>query len=53
VVNLSSSKSDWSLVTEKAYILGLILELARTAFAAAGGEEFPPRKFGKAAEPHE
>ena len=29
-----------------------ILELVRTAFAAAGGEEFPPRKFGKAAEPH-
>jgi len=26
-----------------------ILELARTAFAACGGEEFPPRKFGKAA----
>jgi len=41
-----------------------ILELVRTAFAAAGGEEIPPRKFGKvvqtlkglqtrwAAEPH-
>jgi len=29
-----------------------ILELVRTAFAAAGGEEVPPRKFGKAAEPH-
>ncbi|MCI0566127.1 hypothetical protein L0Y46_02915 [bacterium] len=29
-----------------------ILELVRTAFAAAGGEEFHPRKFGKAAEPH-
>jgi len=26
-----------------------ILELVRTAFAAAGGEEIPPRKFGKAA----
>jgi hypothetical protein len=30
-----------------------ILELVRTAFAAAGGEEVPPRKSGKAAEPHE
>ena len=29
-----------------------ILELVRTHFAAAGGEEVPPRKFGKAAEPH-
>ena len=36
-----------------------ILELVRTAFTACGGEpacrqgrEFPPRKFGKAAEPH-
>ena len=29
-----------------------ILELVRTAFAAAGGEEIPPRKFGKAAEPY-
>jgi len=29
-----------------------ILELVRTAFAACGGEEVPPRKFGKAAEPH-
>ena len=29
-----------------------ILELVRTHFAAAGGEENPPRKFGKAAEPH-
>ena len=29
-----------------------ILKIVRTAFAAAGGEEFPPRKFGKAAEPH-
>ena len=29
-----------------------ILELVWTHFAAAGGEEFPPRKFGKAAEPH-
>jgi len=29
-----------------------ILELVRTHFAACGGEEFPPRKFGKAAEPH-
>jgi len=28
-----------------------ILELVRTAFAACGGEN-PPRKFGKAAEPH-
>ena len=26
-----------------------ILELVRTHFAAAGGEEIPPRKFGKAA----
>ena len=29
-----------------------ILELVRTHFAACGGEENPPRKFGKAAEPH-
>ena len=29
-----------------------ILELVRTAFAACGGEEIPPRKLGKAAEPH-
>ena len=29
-----------------------ILELVRTHFAACGGEEIPPRKFGKAAEPH-
>jgi len=29
-----------------------ILELVRTHFAACGGEEFPPRKFGKAAEPY-
>ena len=29
-----------------------ILELVRTHFAAAGGEEVPPRKFGKATEPH-
>ena len=29
-----------------------ILELVRTHFAAEGGEEVPPRKFGKAAEPH-
>jgi len=29
-----------------------ILELVRTHFAACGGEEVPPRKFGKAAEPH-
>ena len=29
-----------------------ILELVRTHFAAAGGEEVPPRKFGKVAEPH-
>ena len=29
-----------------------ILELVRTAFAATGGEEVPPWKFGKAAEPH-
>jgi len=29
-----------------------ILKLVRTHFAAAGGEEVPPRKFGKAAEPH-
>ena len=29
-----------------------ILELVRTAFAACGGEEVPPRKFGKAAKPH-
>ena len=29
-----------------------ILELVRTVFAAAGGEEVPPRKFEKAAEPH-
>src|SRR3989344_1068824 len=28
------------------------LELARPHSAAAGGEEVPPRKFGKAAEPH-
>ena len=26
-----------------------ILEIVRTVFAACGGEEFPPRKFGKAA----
>ncbi|OGN05916.1 MAG: hypothetical protein A2750_01760 [Candidatus Yanofskybacteria bacterium RIFCSPHIGHO2_01_FULL_45_42] len=30
-----------------------ILELVRTAFAAYGGEEVPPRESGKAAEPHE
>ena len=29
-----------------------ILKLVRTHFAACGGEEVPPRKFGKAAEPH-
>ena len=29
-----------------------ILKLVRTYFAACGGEEVPPRKFGKAAEPH-
>ena len=29
-----------------------ILELVWTHFAAAGGEEFPTRKFGKAAKPH-
>jgi len=29
-----------------------ILKIVRTHFAAAGGEEVPPRKFGKAAEPH-
>ena len=29
-----------------------ILELVRTHFVACGGEEVPPRKFGKAAEPH-
>ena len=29
-----------------------ILELVRTHFAACGGEEIPPRKFGKAAKPH-
>ena len=29
-----------------------ILKLVWTVFAAAGGEEVPPRKFGKAAEPH-
>src|SRR3990167_8763562 len=29
-----------------------ILELVRTHFAACGGEGLPPRKFGKAAEPH-
>src|SRR3989338_11603190 len=29
-----------------------ILELVRTHFAACGDEEVPPRKFGKAAEPH-
>ena len=29
-----------------------ILELVRTHFAACSGEESPPRKFGKAAEPH-
>ncbi|MEK7537063.1 MAG: hypothetical protein AAB584_01275, partial [Patescibacteria group bacterium] len=29
-----------------------ILELVRTHFAAFGGEEVPPRKFEKAAEPH-
>ena len=29
-----------------------ILELARTVFAAAGGEEIPPRKFGKATKLH-
>ena len=29
-----------------------ILELVRTHFAACGGEEFPPRKFGKTAKPH-
>src|SRR3990167_3249487 len=28
-----------------------ILKIVRTHFAAAGGEEVPPRKFGKAAEP--
>src|SRR3989338_5783955 len=29
-----------------------ILKIVRTHFAACGGEEVPPRKFGKAAEPH-
>ena len=29
-----------------------ILEIVRTVFAACGGEEIPPRKFGKAAPPH-
>jgi len=29
-----------------------ILELVRTHFAACGGEEVPPRKNRKAAEPH-
>ena len=29
-----------------------ILKIVRTHFAACGGEEFPPRKFGKAAKPH-
>jgi hypothetical protein len=29
-----------------------ILKIVRTHFAAAGGEEIPPRKSGKAAEPH-
>ena len=29
-----------------------ILKIVRTAFAATGGEEIPPRKFRKAAEPH-
>ena len=29
-----------------------ILELVRMYFAACGGEEVPPRKFGKAAESH-
>ena len=29
-----------------------ILELVRTHFAACGGEEIPPRKIRKAAEPH-
>jgi len=29
-----------------------ILKIVRTAFAATGGEEVPPRKFGKAAKPH-
>jgi len=29
-----------------------ILKIVRTVFAAAGGEEIPPRKFGEAAKPH-
>ncbi|OGN19897.1 MAG: hypothetical protein A3F25_01965 [Candidatus Yanofskybacteria bacterium RIFCSPHIGHO2_12_FULL_45_19b] len=29
-----------------------ILKIVRTAFVATGGEEVPPRKFRKAAEPH-
>ena len=29
-----------------------ILKIVRTHFAATGGEEVHPRKFGKAAEPH-
>ena len=29
-----------------------ILKIVRTVFAACGGEEISPRKFGKAAEPH-
>ena len=33
-------------------VWGSILELVRTHFAAAGGEEIPPRKSGKAAETH-
>jgi len=37
----------------KSPIVCSILELVRTHFAAAGGEEVLPRKFGKAAEQHE
>jgi len=29
-----------------------ILKIVRTYFAACGRDESPPRKFGKAAEPH-
>ena len=51
---MKCSKNLQSLLTKKVNRLWYsILKLVRTHFAAAGGEEVPPRKFGKAAEPHE
>ena len=50
-INYARLKNKYSLKIKNYKILCSILELVRTHFAAAGGEEFPPRKFGKAAEP--